>query len=88
MQPRGELPGDVRELPDDVRELPGSFRTCSGGPGHNHIGMSRTLAKWIAHLGHLQGGLYVSYVGLQARCIQDASDLQVRKWTCKHTYPT
>jgi hypothetical protein len=34
-------------------------------------GMSRTLAKWKPHLGHLQGGLPASQV--QPRCIRHAS---------------
>ncbi len=42
-------------------------------------------SKWITHLGHLQGGLRVSYVGLEAKCMQDASDTQVPKWSCKST---
>ncbi len=45
----------------------------------------RALAKWMAHSGHLQGGLHVTYAGLQGSHIRDASDMQVPKWTCKST---
>ncbi len=47
----------------------------------NLNGMSRALAKRIAHMGHLQEGLHVRYLELPARCILDASDMQVPKWT-------
>ncbi len=49
--------------------------------------MSQALAKCIAHLGHLQGGLHVRHVSLRARCVRDASNMQVRKWTCKPIWP-
>ncbi len=64
-------------------------RDPQGGPGGRQptpagklrykrvaTGMSRAIDSWTVQMEHLQGGLHVSCVGLQARYNRDAPDMQ------------